>query len=89
MYLHMLLEPMTFFFCLSKWRIFGHFKNISENCCCAVPTIYFNDETLSASQKSSLLLYSLYYAEACSEFAGPDIAPPGYTAPSEEMLQRW
>ena len=37
------------------------------------------------------LLNSLYYAKACSEFAGPisTSLPPGNTAPSEEMLQQW
>ena len=39
----------------------------------------------------SLSLYSLYYAEACNEFAGPISASlrPGNTAPFEEMSQRW
>ena len=42
-------------------------------------------------QKSNLLLYSLYYAEACNKFAGPISASlrPGNTAPFGEMLQRW
>ena len=41
--------------------------------------------------KSNLLFYSLYYAEACNEFAGPIFASLrlGNTAPFEEMLQRW
>ena len=41
--------------------------------------------------KSNLSLYSLDYAEACNEFAGPISASlrPGDTAPFEEMLQRW
>ena len=41
--------------------------------------------------KSNLSLYSLYYAEACNEFAGPISASlrPGNTAPFEEMSQRW
>ena len=41
--------------------------------------------------KSNLLLYPLYYAEACNEFAGPISASlhPGNTARFEEKLQRW
>ena len=41
--------------------------------------------------KSNLPLYSLYYAEACNELAGPISAPlrPDNTAPFEEMLQQW
>ena len=41
--------------------------------------------------KSNLSLYSLYYAEACSELAGSISASlrPGNTAPFKEMLQRW
>ena len=41
--------------------------------------------------KSNFSLYSLYYAEACNELAGPISASlrPGNTAPFEEMLQRW
>ena len=42
--------------------------------------------------KSNLLLQSLYYAEACNEFARPISASlrPGDTAtPDEEMSQRW
>ena len=41
--------------------------------------------------KSNLLLYTLYYAEACNEFAGPISASlrPGNTAPFEVVLQRW
>ena len=41
--------------------------------------------------KSNLLLYLLYYAEACNKFAGPISASlcAGNTAPFEEMLQRW
>ena len=41
--------------------------------------------------KSNLSLYSLYYAEACNEFAGPISASLrlSNTAPFEEMLQRW
>ena len=41
--------------------------------------------------KSNLSLYSLYYAEACNELAGPISASlrPGNTAPFEEMSQRW
>ena len=41
--------------------------------------------------KSNLSLYSVYYAEACNEFAGPISASlrRGNTAPFEEMLQRW
>ena len=41
------------------------------------------------SIKSLLIL--LYYAEACSEFAGPILAwlRPGNTTFSGEMLQRW
>ena len=39
---------------------------------------------------SNLLLYSLYYAEACNEFAVPFSAllRPGNTALYEQMLQR-
>ena len=47
---------------------------------------------LSASlSKSNLSLYSLDYAEACNELAGPISASlrPGNTAPFEEMSQRW
>ena len=41
--------------------------------------------------KSNLLLYSLDYAEACNELAGPISASlrPGNTALFEEMSQRW
>ena len=41
--------------------------------------------------KSNLSLYSLHYAEACNELAGPISASlrPGNTAPFEEMSQRW
>ena len=41
--------------------------------------------------KSSLSLYSLDYAKACNELAGPISASlrPGNTAPFEEKLQRW
>ena len=41
--------------------------------------------------KSNLSLYSLDYAEACNELAGPISASlrPGNTAPFEEMAQRW
>ena len=40
---------------------------------------------------SNLSLYSLHYAKACNEFAGPISVSlrPGNKAPSEEMLQRW
>ena len=44
-----------------------------------------------SKSKSNLSLYSLYYAEACNELAGP-ISPslrPGNTAPFEEMSMRW
>ena len=46
---------------------------------------------LLVKSKSNLSLYSLYYAEACNEFAGPISASlrPGNTASFEEMLQRW
>ena len=38
-----------------------------------------------------LLLYSLYYAEACNKFAGPISASLrlGNTAPFGKMSQRW
>ena len=41
--------------------------------------------------KSNLSVYSLYYAEACNEFAGPISASwrRNNTAPFEEMLQQW
>ena len=42
--------------------------------------------------KPYLLLYSLYYAEVCNEFAGPIFAslrPGGNTASSKEMSPRW
>ena len=41
--------------------------------------------------KSNLSLYSLYHAEACNEFAGPNSASlrPGNIAPFKEMSQRW
>ena len=41
--------------------------------------------------KSNLSLYSLYFAEACSKFAGPISASllPGNTASFEEMSQQW
>ena len=40
--------------------------------------------------KSNVSLYSLYYAEACNELAGPiALLRPGNTAPFKEMLQRW
>ena len=40
---------------------------------------------------SNVSLYSLYYAEAYNEFAGPISAllHPGNRAPIEEILQRW
>ena len=41
--------------------------------------------------KSNLFLYSLHYAEACNEFAGPISASlrPGNIASFEETSQRW
>ena len=41
--------------------------------------------------KSNFSLYSLYYAGACNEFAGPisTLLRPCNTAPFEEMPQRW
>ena len=41
--------------------------------------------------KSNLSLYSLDYAEACNELAGPISASlrPGNTAPFEETSQQW
>ena len=47
--------------------------------------------TIRIRRKSNLSLYSLDYAEACNEFAGPISASlrPGNTAPFEEMSQRW
>ena len=41
--------------------------------------------------KSNPLLYSLYYAEACDEFAGPICSSlhSGNTAPLKEMSQWW
>ena len=42
--------------------------------------------------KSYFSLYSLYYDEACDEFAGPSRSTslgPRNTAPFKEMLQRW
>ena len=41
--------------------------------------------------KSNLSLYSLCYAEACNELAGPISASlrPGNTAPFEEMSSQW
>ena len=41
--------------------------------------------------KSNLSLCSLYYVEACYEFAGPISASfhPSNTGPFEEMSQRW
>ena len=41
--------------------------------------------------KSNLSLYSLYYTEACNQFAGLIFASlrPGNTAPFEEMPQQW
>ena len=40
--------------------------------------------------KSNLSVYSLYYAEACNEFAGPiSSLRPDNTASFEEMIQRW
>ena len=41
--------------------------------------------------KSNLSVHSLYYAEACKEFAEPISTSlrPGNTAPFEEVLQRW
>ena len=44
------------------------------------------------NQKSNLSLYSLYYAEACNEFAGPistSLRPVNTTRSFEEMLQGW
>ena len=40
---------------------------------------------------SCFSLHLLYYAEACNELAGPINASlrPGFTAPFEEMSQRW
>ena len=47
--------------------------------------------TIFIKSKSNLSLYSLDYAEACNELAGPISASlrPGNTAPFEEMSQRW
>ena len=41
--------------------------------------------------KSNALLYSLYYTDACNEFAGPISTSlrPGNTASFEEMSRRW
>ena len=41
--------------------------------------------------KIKSFLFSLYYAEACNEFAGPISASlrPGNTAPLEKLLQQW
>ena len=46
---------------------------------------------LHSNMKSNLLLYSLYYAEACSEFARPISASlrPGNIALFEEMSLLW
>ena len=43
------------------------------------------------SNQSNLSLYSLDYAEACNELAGPISVSlrPGNTAPFEEMSQWW
>ena len=43
------------------------------------------------SYKSNLSLYSLYYAEACNEFARPIFASMGADSTTcfEEMSQRW
>ena len=44
-----------------------------------------------SKSKLNLSLYSLQYAEACNELAGPISASlhPGNTAPFEEISQRW
>ena len=49
------------------------------------------DHVIMDPSKSNLSLYSLDYAEACNELAGPISASlrPGNTAPFEEMSQRW
>ena len=54
-------------------------------------TILMTYQSLFVKIKSNLSLYSLYYAEACNELAGPISASlrPGNTAPFEEMSQRW
>ena len=41
--------------------------------------------------KSNLLLYSLYYTNACNEFARYDlrVVVPGNTTLFKEMLKRW
>ena len=51
----------------------------------------FMGETDRWVLKSNLSLYSLQYAEACNEFAGPISASlrQGNTDPFEEMSQRW
>ena len=51
---------------------------------------YFNEEEINSiftklvKARSNLSLYSLYYAEACNEFAGPNSTSlrPGNTAPT-------
>ena len=53
-----------------------------------VPNLLINQIELNIS------LYSLYYARACNEFAGPIFASlhpaiSGNKAPFEEVLQRW
>ena len=50
-----------------------------------------NQESNEINLSLLLQIYSLYYAEACSDFAGPISTSlrPGNTAPFEEMLQRW
>ena len=49
------------------------------------------NKLLSLIIKSNLSLYSMDYAEACNELAGPISASlcPGNTASFEEMSQRW
>ena len=53
------------------------------------PSIFFS--LLPFLADKNLSLYSLYYAEACNELAGPISASlhPGNTVSFEELLQRW
>ena len=50
-----------------------------------------NQNQIKIKSKSNLSLYSLDYAEACNELAGPISASlrPDNTAPFEEKRQRW
>ena len=74
--------PQSYAYCLI---IIGNCNHQTFSASIIVPYLFLKQI------KSNLSLYSLYYAEVCTEFAGPISASlrPGNSAPFVEMLQRW